>query len=198
MNTTEPRTTISTLPEDPRKHLRMIIVDYSENMEPYGTLVHETLLNAMLAKPAHESVALTVYQGDYLECYHEDHLKIRMLDSMPTHTKCGGASRAITHVLQSLLRRNEKSKYPLQVNILYIGGGLDTAEDLMIASRRDQAIREALALLWTFDLIPFIQSTRQCWQSTGFDAASNLFSHHEAVTYREATTYRESAVHRDL
>ncbi len=168
MNTTEPRTTISTLLADPRKHVKMIIVDYTENMEPYGTMVHQTLINAMLSRAAHESVALTVYQGDYLECYHEDHLKIRMIDSMPSHAKHGGASRAINHVLQSLLRRNEKSEYPLHVSIQYIGSGEDTIEDRMIAVRRDQAIREALALLWTFDFVPYIHSARYCQLSIGF------------------------------
>lgn len=146
----------------------MIIADYSESMEPYGTMVHEALLNTMLAKPAREAVALTVYQGDYLECYHEDHLRISMIDCMPTHAKYGGASRALTHVIESLLRRNNQSKFSMQVKVLYIGTGLDAPDDLALARRRDRAIKAALRLHWTFEAVPFLQSQQECWQSIGF------------------------------
>lgn len=186
MTTTEYRPTISTLPADPRKQVQMIILDTTEDMEPYAAEVYQTLLNTLLMREPHQAIGLTVYQGDYLECYHEDYLNLKVIDTLPDLKKTGGASRAITHVLQSLLRRNDKSEQSMNVKITYIGSGCNVAEDDQVKRRRDQAIKSALWLNWGFDLIAFGHSPAVCRRAIGFDATNRPLA------------FREAAIHYDV
>lgn len=153
----------------------MIILDYTEDMEPYATRMHDILTRILEEqRPADQPIALTVYQGDYLELYHEDHLQAAMIDGMPIYGKFGGASRAITKTLEALLHRAGRTRPNLHVNITYIGCGVDSAEDQGWQRRRDRAIRHALRYHWSFETMSFGVSTKTCQKSIGFDAASNL------------------------
>lgn len=168
MNTTETRTRISSLPADPSKHVRIIVVDCTEDMERYAETAYMMVFDALLSRAPRDAVGFIPYQGEYLEDHHEDHSHTGIADGLPNPAKCGGANRALVYALEALLRRNDKSKYPIQARISYIGAGLNTDKDLLVIDRRDAAIKRAMLLGWTFDVTSFVQSPRQCQQSIGF------------------------------
>ena len=151
--------------------LSVIILDYTKDMEPYAEEAYDALLTALLDKQnKKKKVALSIYQGDYLELYHEDHLRLKMIDSMPVFGKYGGASRAITQVLESVFRRYSIEREPLLADVLYIGSGNNTDEDQDWIRRRDRAIRQALRWGWTFDAICFGADEPNQYEDIGFDA----------------------------
>ncbi|MCA9390773.1 MAG: hypothetical protein KC582_00770 [Candidatus Magasanikbacteria bacterium] len=151
--------------------LSVIILDYTKDMEPFAEEAYNTLLTALLDnRHNNQKVALSIYQGDYLELYHEDHLRLKMIDSMPVFGKYGGASRAITQVLESVFRRYTIEREPLIADVLYIGSGNNTDEDQDWIRRRDRAIRQALRWGWTFDVIHFGDEEQDLCEQIGFSA----------------------------